>query len=108
MLPGMSPNDHPPFTMSAFDVLWHLLNLFAPALGLGVLSATGVKWLWRAELRAVPWRRLAIWAVATSAAVTLAGLWVTGQDGRMSTYAAMVLGCAAALWWVGLRRAGRT
>jgi hypothetical protein len=93
--------------MSAIDVIWHLLNLFAPALGLGTLSATGAKWLWRTELRAVSWRRLATWAVGASAAVTLVGLWVTGQDGRMSTYAAMVLGCAAALWWVGLRRAGR-
>ena len=93
--------------MSAIDVLWHLLNLFAPALGLGMLSATGAKCVWRAELRAVSWRRLATWAIAAPAAVTLAGLWVTGQDGRMSTYAAMVLGCAAALWGVGLRRAGR-
>jgi hypothetical protein len=36
--------------------------------------------------------------------VTLAGLVLLGQDGRMATYAALVLGCAASLGWVGFFR----
>jgi hypothetical protein len=28
---------------------------------------------------------------------------VFGRDGRMATYAAMVLGAALGLWWVGFR-----
>lgn len=93
--------------MFATDVLWHLLNLFAPALGLGLLSACAAKWVWRAELSGVPLRRLVGWAVVAPAVVTLAGLWLTGQDGRMATYGAMVLASATALWWAGLRHPRR-
>jgi hypothetical protein len=37
-------------------------------------------------------------------AVTLGGLLVFGRDGRMATYALMVLAGAAAVGWVGFRR----
>jgi hypothetical protein len=33
----------------------------------------------------------------------LIGLVVFERDGRMATYAGMVLACAAALWWAGFR-----
>jgi hypothetical protein len=33
--------------------------------------------------------------------VSLAGLVISGRDGRMVTYAAMTLACALALWWAG-------
>lgn len=90
--------------MSAFDAAWHLLNLFVPALGLGLLSATGCKLLWRRELAHVAWWRLAAAAVAAAAAMTLGGLWWFGQDGRIATYGAMVLAAAAVLWWRGFIR----
>jgi len=91
--------------MGVLDAFWHLLNLFAPAIGLGAIAAGAAKLLWRRELKPVRWRRLALWACGASTLALLAGLLITGRDGRMGTYAAMVLACALALWWAGFRRA---
>jgi hypothetical protein len=87
--------------MGPIDVIWHVSNLFLPALMLGALASALAKLLWRRELAAVPWKKLAGPACAACAAVVLAGLVITGRDGRMATYAAMVLACAATLWWQG-------
>ncbi len=87
--------------MGPLDATWHLLNFLAPAMGLGMLSAGGVKLIWRRELARVSWRRLATWACTASALALVGGLIATGRDGRMLTYAAMVLGCAVALGWAG-------
>jgi hypothetical protein len=87
--------------MGPIDALWHLLNLLWPAAGLGLIAASLAKLLWRRALARVAWRRLAGWASAAAGLALLAGLVLTGRDGRMATYAAMVLGSAAALWWVG-------
>lgn len=90
--------------MGPLDALWHLLNLFLPALGTGALAASGAKLLWRRELAAVSWRALAGLAAAGGALVTVAGLVVFGRDGRMATYGAMVLVIALTLWWRGFVR----
>jgi hypothetical protein len=87
--------------MGPLDALWHLGNFFLPALALGALAAAAAKLLWRRELAAVAWRRLAAPASLACAAVVLAGLVVFGRDGRMATYAAMVVACALTLWWRG-------
>jgi hypothetical protein len=87
--------------MGPIDAAWHLLGLFAPALLLGAIAAGAAKLLWRAELKAVPWRRLATWAAAAAALATVLGLALTGRDGRMLTYAAMVAAATLALWWAG-------
>jgi hypothetical protein len=87
--------------MGPIDAFWHLANLFLPALMLGLISSALAKLLWRKELAVVAWKKLAGPACAACAAVVLAGLVITGRDGRMATYAAMVLACAATLWWQG-------
>ncbi len=87
--------------MGPLDALWHLLNFLAPAFGLGVLAASAAKLLWRRELGPVPWRRLALWGSAASTLALIGGLVVSGRDGRMATYAAMVTACALALWRAG-------
>jgi hypothetical protein len=92
--------------MGPLDAFWHLANLIAPGLGLGLIAAALAKLLWRRELAAVPWRRLATWAASASIVALLAGLVISGRDGRMGTYGAMVMACAAALWWTGFRRRG--
>lgn len=90
--------------MGPIDGLWHLLNFFAPALFVGSSAAAAAKLLWRRELAAVGWRRLATWGSGAGALVLVAGLVGFGRDGKMATYAAMVLATAAALWWAGFAR----
>lgn len=87
--------------MGPLDAFGHLLNLFLPAVMLAGLAAALAKVVWRSGLKPVSWWRLAAPAAVACAAVTLAGLVWAGQDGRMVTYAAMVLACALALWWRG-------
>lgn len=91
--------------MTFLDAFWHVANFFAPVFALGLVSALATKIVWRRELAAVPWRRL--WAAASIAAavVAIAGLIAYDADGRMATYAGMVVASALALWWVGFRRA---
>ena len=87
--------------MSPIDLLWHVLNFFAPAAGMGLIAPTLAKLLWRRGLVGARWAWLAAWVTAASATVLLAGLMVFGRDGKMATYGAMVLACAATLWWFG-------
>ena len=90
--------------MGPLDALLHLLNFVLPALALGALAAALAKGLWWRELRAVRWWALAWPAAVASLLATVGGLVLLGQDGRMLTYAAMVLACALALWWRGFLR----
>ena len=89
--------------MQAADAFWHLTNFFAPALFLGGAAAVATRWIWRRELAAVGVVRLWAWASGAAALVSIAGLVVFRQDGRMATYAAMVVASALALWWVAFR-----
>ncbi|MCU0969059.1 MAG: hypothetical protein MUF03_09610 [Rubrivivax sp.] len=90
--------------MGPIDALVHLVNLFVPALALAALAAALAKALWRRELAGVRWLALAWPAAVSGAVVALTGLVVTGRDGRMATYAAMVAACALTLWWRGFLR----
>jgi hypothetical protein len=83
------------------DALWHLLNFAVPAFALGMLSAIGAKLLWRRELAATSWWRLARDASLAALLVLVAGLMLTGHDGRMATYGVMVVASALTLWWRG-------
>ena len=94
----MPPERH---RLSPLDAVWHLLNFFAPALGVGLLAAALAKLLWRRELAGVRWLRLGGWGAVGGAAALVAGLVVFGHDGKMATYAALVGICALALWWIG-------
>ena len=87
--------------MDEIGVFWHFLNFLAPAVGLGAIAAALAKLLWRRRLRVVRWHRLALWAAGASAVVLIIGLLAFGRDGRMATYAGMVIACALALWWAG-------
>ena len=89
--------------MSPVDAFWHLANLFAPSIGMGLIAPTLAKLLWRRELRAARWLGLVVWTGSACTLVLLTGLIVLGRDGRMSTYASMVLVAALVLWWRGWR-----
>jgi hypothetical protein len=83
------------------DAFWHLLNFFAPAIGMGLLAPLLAKLVWRRELRAAPWRRLASWTTGVSALTWVVALVVFGRDGRMASYGALVCASALSLWWFG-------
>ena len=84
--------------LDALDLFWHLANFVLPALGVGMLSATLCKALWRRSLARTPWFTLAWQSSAAGVAVLVAGLVITGHDGRMTTYAALVIACAVVPW----------
>lgn len=93
--------------MGVWGFVLHLLNFLAPALALaGLLSAAvvGLRGLALWGPRARRWVR--VWAVlaAVGVAVLLVGLLVHGRDGKMSTYAGLVLATGTvAAWWRGRR-----
>ena len=86
--------------MHATDAFWHLMNFCAPALGIGAFAAVLSRLLWRGELRRGV---VALWVRASAAALvaSIAGLVAFERDGRMATYAFMVVASAAAIWWAG-------
>lgn len=90
--------------MNFIDIVWHLVNFAAPALLLGMIGSAAAKLLWSADARATSWRSLCGSAAASSFIASVVGLVITGRDGKMITYAAMVLACASSLWWNTRRR----
>ena len=87
--------------MGPIDALIHLVNFFMPAPSVGLIAALAAKLLWRRELAGVRLLRLFAWAAVAGALALIGGLVVFGHDGKMATYGAMVLACAAALAWAG-------
>jgi hypothetical protein len=90
--------------MGPLDAFWHLLNFFAPAAGVALITTVLAKLLWRRELAQAPWRRLLGWSSAAAALTLVGGLMVFGRDGRMATYGALVATTALALWLAGFVR----
>lgn len=93
--------------MDILGGLWHLLNFFAPAFGIGLFSTLLAKVFWYRALLSVPWWRLWAWATGPACAAGIAGLVYFGRDGKMASYAAMVLACSLGLWWAGFVRKPR-
>ncbi len=90
--------------MGPLETLWHLLNFFAPAFGIGIIAPALAKLLWRRTLKAKAWWTLSSWATAAAALATLGGLLLFGRDGRMASYGLMVASSALALWWAAFGR----
>jgi hypothetical protein len=84
--------------LDALALFWHLANFVLPAVAVGALSAALCKLLWRRGLARVSWFTLAWQASAAGLAVLVAGLVITGHDGRMVTWAGLVFACALVPW----------
>ncbi len=89
--------------MNALDLLGHALNFAAPALGVGLLLALGGRYVFSRQAR-----RHGLWVqvlvnAGVGLAALLAGLLVFGNDGKMASYAALVLCCATSQWWLSRR-----
>jgi hypothetical protein len=85
--------------MGTFEILDHLLNFFAPALGVALLLAVispffMKKW----SFSSVIWRQAAINFIVGSS-VLAGGLVFFGRDGKMLTYLVLVLAMATSQWW---------
>jgi hypothetical protein len=94
----------PSFNMSFSIAFWHVLNFFAPALGVALWASCLTKWLWWRSLRGVAWWSLFLGAFAACGLALIAGLFWFGADGKMATYGFMVGACALVLWWRGFVR----
>lgn len=91
--------------MDFIDLIWHLAGFVAPALFVGLGVAVLSRLLWR-PARAPALARQAGLNVAAGLAALLLGLALSGRDGRMLSYGALVLAVAASQAWQ-LRGAGR-
>lgn len=84
--------------MGPLDLLIHLLSFLAPALGVALAVAlAGPLLMPRQALARSWWAQAAINSVA-GALVLGAGLWWWGVDGKMATYAALVVVIATCQW----------
>ena len=87
--------------MGFIDLSMHFFNFVAPALVLAlVLPLLGRVLLGKASVTRAWWVQVAI-NFAAGVAVLLVGLWWWGRDGKMATYAALVLVVASCQWAQG-------
>ena len=85
--------------MGPLDLLNHLLNFLAPALTVGVMVAVAGRVFGKKTVAArVLYAQAAINCVAGALALGL-GLWYFGHDGKMVSYAAMVLAIGSSQWF---------
>ena len=92
--------------MGPIDSLIHIMNFLAPAAGLGVLTALGARVCLRRGPSAPGLMVQAGVNFLVGTLVLAAGLAFFGNDGKMATYIALVLGCATVQAWMlrGARR----
>ena len=82
-------------------LLLHLLGFVMPALAMAVFMPWAGRWVLGSDSKNLR-SRMGVHALM-GVGVLLGGLWLNGQDGKMSTYIALVLVSATVEW--GLRRA---
>jgi hypothetical protein len=85
--------------MTATGALWHLLGFLAVPSLFAACALALVRLFWKSPLRGAAFWRWALATVGVSIATALIGLILTGRDGAMATYAAMVVAVALVLWW---------
>jgi hypothetical protein len=90
-----------PFAVTAMDlldILNHLLNFVASALTVGIgLVLVSRLFMKKVTVRHSLLAQAAINSIAGIAALAI-GLWLFGRDGKMASYAAMVLAAATSQW----------
>jgi len=84
--------------MDLLATLNHLLNFAAPAAALALLLVPGSRLIVRNPAPAFAWWAQIAIVFVVGCAVLLAGLWFWGRDGRLATYAALVLASATCQW----------
>ncbi len=89
--------------MSLLDAALHLLNLMLPALWMALAMCGLNQFLKKNKPLPVKW--IALFAIHFVACllVLLIGLVITGRDGKMLTYLAMLLTSATIQWLIASR-----
>ena len=80
------------------DLFFHLLNFVAPAAALACVLVLAGHGLRPSAPPLLAWWLQWCVVCAVGAAVLLGGLWWWGRDGKMATYAALVVAAATAQW----------
>lgn len=84
--------------MGLLDLTIHLLNFVTPALALALVLPLGARLLVAKVVGAKGWWVQIAINFAAGVAVLLVGLWWWGRDGKMATYAALVVVLATCQW----------
>ena len=84
--------------MDVSIALGHLMNFFAPAVGVGSIASACAKLIWRRKLKSSSLASLALLTFGAGALALVGGLLVFGRDGKMATYGALVLVSATLEW----------
>ena len=84
--------------MNVIDFLLHSLSFAAPALALAVLVALAARVLLPRDPARPGWWVFAAINFVAGLAVLGVGLWYFGRDGKMATYAALVLAVGTSQW----------
>ena len=84
--------------MGPLDILNHLLNFVAPAAAMALLLVLARRLIHSRAPALLPWWWHAAVVFGAGMATLLAGLVVWGRDGKMLTYAALVVVCATCQW----------
>jgi hypothetical protein len=92
--------------LSPLDFATHLLSFVAPALAVAVLVGLAGRFVLPRAGRPQRWWLPFVLNFLAGVLALAAGLWYFGRDGKMATYAAMVLAIATCQWLSG--RAWRT
>jgi len=91
--------------MGPLDTFNHLLNFAAPAAVLALLLVPMARLLMPKSAPTLSWWAQAAIVFAVGCGVLAAGLWWLGRDGKVLTYAALVLATGTCQWL--LRRGWR-
>jgi hypothetical protein len=84
--------------MNLLDTLIHLLSFAAPALAVAVLVALAARLIMPRQPVALAWWSHAAINSVAGLLVLAAGLWYFGVDGKMATYAGLVIVIASCQW----------
>ena len=76
----------------------HFIHFVGPAAGVALALCVGSLIFWFKRPAALAWPAQLALNFVVGCAVLWAGVWWDGRDGKMITYAALVLACASCQW----------
>jgi len=85
--------------MDLLGLMFHLLGFFAPAFFLALVMPLAARVVFG---RRGGWVAESLVVLVACVGVLVAGLWFFGRDGKMATYALLVL-AGASVQWVAVR-----